>query len=152
MSLFARASFVLTGMLALSACESRGDERPDVSSLYEVSTQGSSERVKAGAKGKLVIEIRTRPGAHVSAEAPVKVELKGNHLALDKEKLTGADSLAKAEPGKEGVNPRFEVPFAAQSAGKGGVEGEATFFVCTEKGTQVCLRQKKTISVPVEVN
>ena len=138
--------------LRLCSCESSGQERPDPSGLYEVSTKGSSDKVKAGEKGKLVIEIRTKPGAHVSAEAPVRVELKGKNVSLDKEKLTGADSTAKPEPGKEGVNPHFEVPFAGQSAGKGGVDGEATFFVCTEVGTPVCLRQKKSISVPVEVN
>ena len=145
-------SIVPVCLLTLFSCESRGDEKVDANGLYEVSTQGSSDRVKTGEKGKLVLEIRTKPGAHVSAEAPVKVELKGKNLSLDKEKLTGADSLAKPEAGKEGVNPHFEVPFAGQTAGKGSVEGEATFFVCTEKGTQVCLRQKRTISLPVEVN
>ncbi|MHB8879208.1 MAG: hypothetical protein ACYC8T_36375 [Myxococcaceae bacterium] len=138
--------------LLLFSCESRGDEKVDPAGLYEVSTQGSSEKVKAGEKGKVVIEIRTKPGAHVSAEAPVKVELKGKNVSLDKEKLTGADSTAKPQPGKEGVNPHFEVPMTGGTAGKGTVDGEATFYVCTEVGTPVCLRQKKSISVPVEVN
>ena len=34
------------------------------------------------------------------------------------------------------------------AAGKGTVEAKLTFFICTE---QLCARQKKTISVPVEV-
>jgi hypothetical protein len=129
-----------------SACFAQA---PDVSALYDVSTDGSSQKVKAGEKGKLVIEFHTKPGSHISGEAPLKIELTGKAAKLEKEKLVGADSVAKKVEGKEYVDPKFEVPFTVATAGQASVEAKLTFFVCTEK---VCARQQKTLSVPVEVN
>jgi hypothetical protein len=112
----------------------------DPATLYELSTEGSSSTVKVGEKGKLVIEIRPREGAHVSEEAPLKIELTGKQVTPEKGKLTLADA-------KDKKLPRFEVPFSATSAGKGAVDAKVTFFICTEK---LCARQQKQLSVPVE--
>jgi len=119
----------------------------DPSTLYEITTQGSSNRLKSGESGKFILQITPKAGAHISEETPFKLELQANNVALEKTKLTIADSLAKPDAQKH-VVPRFEVPLIAQAPGKGGVDGKLVFFICTEK---VCARQQKTIKVPVEV-
>ncbi|MBU8900057.1 hypothetical protein DRW03_18405 [Corallococcus sp. H22C18031201] len=120
----------------------------DPTSFYEVSTAGSTAQVKAGQSGTFVLAIKTKGGSHVSEDAPLKLELKGNQVTPAKEKLTREDSVAKKPSGAQFVDPRFEVPFTAGAAGKGSVDAKLTFFICTEK---LCAKQQKTISVPVEV-
>jgi hypothetical protein len=122
---------------------------PDVASLYEVKTDGSSTEVKGGEKGKVVISIIAKNGAHVSDEAPLRIELSSKDATLEKEKLTLADSLVKKAPGSsEYPDPRFEVAFTAPASGKATVDAKMTFFICTEK---VCARQTKTLSFPVAI-
>jgi hypothetical protein len=120
----------------------------DPSTLYEVTTEGTSTQVKAGEKGVFVLAIKTKAGAHVSEEAPLKLDVKGTQLTPAKEKLGREDSVSKKAAGQEFVDPRFEVPFTTASAGKGSVDAKLTFFICTEK---ICARQQKTVSLPVEV-
>ncbi|MEN9797059.1 MAG: hypothetical protein RL653_755 [Pseudomonadota bacterium] len=114
----------------------------DVGSLYELSAAGTPARVKAGSKGTFKLEIRPRGDAHISEEAPLKVELAGKNLKLAKDKLARADAATPSAP-------RFEVPFTAEAAGAGAVEVKATFFVCT---ANLCERQQKVLSVPVAVD
>lgn len=123
-------------------------EDVDPTSLYEVTTEGTSTQVKAGEKGLFVLSIKTKPGAHVSEEAPLKLELKGTQVTPQKQKLGREDSVGKKAAGQEYPEPRFEVPFTAAAAGKGTVDAKLTFFICTEK---ICARQQKTLSLPVEV-
>ncbi|WP_163783472.1 hypothetical protein [Myxococcus vastator] len=120
----------------------------DPASLYEVSTEGTSTQVKAGEKGTFVLAIKTKAGAHVSDEAPLKLEVKGSQVTPAKEKLVLADSVAKKAEGQDFVDPRFEVPFTTAAAGKTTVDAKLVFFICTEK---LCARQQKTFSLPVEV-
>ncbi|AKF81265.1 hypothetical protein SAMN05443572_1097 [Myxococcus fulvus] len=120
----------------------------DPASLYDVSTDGSSSQVKAGEKGVFVVSVKTKSGAHVSEEAPLKLDVKGTQLTVAKEKLGREDSVSKKAAGQEFADPRFEVPFTAAAAGKGSVDAKLVFFICTEK---ICARQQKTLSVPVEV-
>ena len=122
----------------------------DIASMYDVSTEGTSTAVKAGEKGKVVISIRAKNGAHVSDEAPLRIELSSKQSKLDKEKITLEDSLnKKAKDAKEYPNPRFEVGFTPTTQGKTSVDAKMTFFICTET---LCSRQTKNISLPVEVN
>lgn len=115
----------------------------DLASFYEVTTDGTSTKLKAGETGKVIIAIKSKNGAHVSDEAPLKIELSSKQSKLGKEKLTLADSLnAKKE------DPRFEVPFTPTAHGSSTVEAKVTFFICTEK---LCSRQVKNLSFPVEV-
>lgn len=111
----------------------------DVTALYEVSTEGTTTKVKAGEAGKVVVAIKLKGGAHVSDEAPLKLELSSQQAKLSKDKLTLADSIGKPEP-------RFEVPFTAQGATT--IDAKMTFFICTEK---LCSRQTKQLSLNVEV-
>ncbi|CAM4283301.1 protein-disulfide reductase DsbD family protein [Corallococcus soli] len=120
----------------------------DPATLYEVTTEGTSTQVKAGGQGTFVLAIKSKAGAHVSDEAPLKLELKGTQLTPAQKTLTLEQSVAKKAQGQQYVDPRFEVPFTAATAGKGTLDATLTFFICTEK---ICARQKKTFSLPVEV-
>lgn len=133
------SSLVLAASLACSVAFAG---ETDVGALYELSAAGTPARVKAGGKGTFKLEIRPRGEAHISDEAPLKVELSGKHLKLAKDKLARADASSPSAP-------RFEVPFTAESAGAGAVEVKATFFVCT---ANLCERQQKVLSVPVAVD
>ncbi len=100
-------------------------------------------------QGTVKIAITTKEGAHVSDEAPLKIELSSKEAKLDKQKLAYTDSLAKkGEGGKAHPDPRFEVGFTAAAKGKATVEAKLTFFICTDK---ICARQTKALSLPVEV-
>jgi hypothetical protein len=123
-------------------------QAPDVGGMYDVDTGGTSQKVKAGDKGQVVIEIRTKTGAHISNEAPLKIELKGTGATLEKDKLVYKDSVGQKRNGAEYPDPRFEVPFSAPAAGKASIEAKMKFFVCTEK---VCQPQQKTITLPIDV-
>lgn len=139
----------LAALWAVVACTSAlAADEVDPSSLYEVSTEGTSTKVKPGEKGVFVLAIKSKVGAHVSDEAPLKLTVKGTQLAPAKEQLSLADSVAKKAEGQAFVDPRFEVPFTAAAAGKGTLDAKLTFFICTEK---ICARQQKTFSIPVEV-
>jgi hypothetical protein len=121
----------------------------DVASLYEVTTDGTSTKLKAGETGKLVISIKAKNGAHVSDEAPLKIELSSRQSTLTKDKLTLADSLNQKKDGEANYpNPRFEVPFTPTAHGPATLEAKMTFFICTEK---LCSRQVKNLTLPVEV-
>lgn len=142
-----KRALILTLSLIASAAYAAD---PDVTSLYEVRTDGTSTALKAGEKGKVVILIKAKNGAHVSDEAPLRIELSSKDAKLDKEKVTLADSLVKkAEGSTEYPDPKFEVGFTPASAGKASVDAKMTFFICTEK---VCARQTKNLSFPVTVN
>lgn len=125
---------------ALFAVPAFADENP--STLYELSTAGSSSQVKAGQKGKWVLAIQPKAGAHVSDDAPMKIELSGTNVKVEKDKL-GRQDAANKDPA-----PRFEVAFSTATPGKGTVDAKLTFFICTEK---ICARQQRTVSVPVDV-
>lgn len=141
-----RAAALLAACLALAGLARAGE--PDVAALYDVSTQGSTAELKAGQKGKVAIAIVTKGGAHISDEAPLKIELSSKQGKLDKEKLTLADSTARGT--KEApADPRFEVGFTPNTQGPVTVEARLVFFVCTEK---LCARQSKSLSIPVQVN
>lgn len=148
MQLFRRISTVAAVVATVACTQARAADEVDPASLYELSTEGTSTRVKAGETGTFVLAIKTREGAHVSEEAPLKLEVTGDQVTPAKAKLGREDSVAKKAPGKAFVDPRFEVPFTGAAAGQGSVDAKLTFFICTEK---ICARQQKTVSVPVEV-
>ncbi|HYO52678.1 hypothetical protein [Archangium sp.] len=145
---FRRISSLAAAVVALACTQVHAEGQVDPSTLYTVSTEGTSTKVKAGEQGVFVLSIKSKSGAHVSDEAPLKLELKGTQLAPVQEKLALKDSVAKKAEGQQFVDPRFEVPFKATAAGKGTLEAKLTFFICSE---QLCARQQKTFSLPVEV-
>lgn len=121
----------------------------DIKSLYDVSASLTGESLKAGERGAVRITFTTREGAHVSGEAPMKIELSSAAVKLDATHLGLGDSAVKGEAdGKSPADPRFEVGFTAAEKGKGAVDAKLVFFICTEK---LCSRQSKRVSLPVEV-
>jgi cytochrome c biogenesis DsbD-like protein len=144
---------MITALAALAALTLVQD--PDVTKLYQVTTDGSTARVAAGQKGKLVLSIKLVKEAHVSDEAPLKITLTGaGGAAPEKATLTYADQISKKAAGEKYANPVvFEVPFTVDASAKAGagdaaVKAKMTFFVCTE---QICSRQQKEVSLPVQV-
>ena len=123
-------------------------EDVDPTSLYEVTTEGTSSQVKAGEKGVFVLAIKTKPGAHVSEEAPLKLLLQSAKLTPAQSRLSQHDSVARKQPGQAHVDPRFEVPFTAASAGSATLDAKLTFFLCMEDR---CERKERALSLPVEV-
>jgi hypothetical protein len=134
--------------VAFAWTQARAADEVDPNTLYDISTDGTSTQVKAGQKGVFVLSIKSKAGAHVSDEAPLKLQVKGTQLTPAKEQLGREDSVTKKVEGQPAADPRFEVPFTAAAAGKGMVDAKLTFFICTEK---VCARQQKSFSIPVEV-
>jgi hypothetical protein len=133
---------VLVASLALAA-------EVDPTTLYKVTTEGTTSKVAPGRKGTLILEIQSLKGAHVSDEAPLRIQLSGTGAVTpEKTQLVYGDSMRKPSASMKYPDPRFEVPLATQGKGPGTVEAKMTFFVCTE---QLCLRQQKTLSVPVTV-
>ena len=136
------ASSLLVASLALAA-------EVDPTTLYKITTNGTTAKVPTGKKGTLVLEIQSLKGAHVSDEAPLRIQLSGTGaVSPEKTQLVYGDSVRKPSASVKYPDPRFEVPLAVQGKGAGTVEAKMTFFVCTE---QLCLRQQKTLSVPVTV-
>lgn len=133
-------------MLSLPAFAAEADQVED---FYEVMTTGTTTKLKAGDTGKIVISIKVKNGAHVSDEAPLKIELSSRQSTLSKEKLTLSDSTNPRKEGEtEYPDPHFEVPFTPTTQGPTSVEAKMTFFICTEK---LCSRQTRHLSLPVEV-
>jgi hypothetical protein len=135
----------------LLACTgtARADEEVDVSKLYEITTEGSSRKLEPGKPGTFVFSVKTVEGAYISDEAPLRIDLSGKKVKPAKERLTLADSVTRDAEKKPPPDPRFEVPITPDGQGKGEVEAKATLFICTAK---LCVRQQRTVSVPVEVN
>jgi hypothetical protein len=139
---------VLVLSLLLLAPAARAAD-PDPTSLYVLSTEGSTTVLKSGQPGTFVLSIRTVPGAHVSEEAPMKLVLSGSG-GVQPAKLSLGRGDAKPVQKSDGpADPRFEVPLTAVARGQGTVEAKLTFFVCTET---LCSRQQKTVSLPVTVD
>ena len=136
------ASLLLLGSAALAA-------DPDPTSLYVLSTEGSTTSVRAGQSGTFVLSIKTVPGAHVSDEAPLKLLLAGSGGVQPTKATLGRTDAKAVQKGSGPADPRFEVPFAVAGKGQGAVEAKLTFFVCTDT---LCSRQQKTLSVPVTVD
>lgn len=134
-------------LVSLSATLSLAAD-PAPETLYTVTSAATPATLKAGEKGTFVVSIQSKAGAHVSQEAPLKLELKGTHLTPAKTKLAMADSVVKPPAGESYADPKFEVPFTADSAGQGSLEAKLTFFICTDT---ICARQQKTLSAAVKV-
>jgi hypothetical protein len=142
----------LCALGALAPAAALAGDDVDVTKLYEVTTEGSSTRVTSGEKGKLVLAIKSKDGAHISDEAPLKIQVGGKGVTPEKTSLTYKDQVSKKAEGQKYPDPVvFEVPFRADPAAAvpaATVEAKLTFFVCTD---QICARQQKTVSLPVQV-
>ncbi len=141
-------STLAAAVVALACTQGHAEASVDPATLYEVSTAGTSTQLKTGGRGTFVLTIKSKPGAYVSDDVPLKLELKGAQLSFTQQTLARKDSVAKKAKGQAFADPRFEVPFTATAAGKGTVEAKLTFSICTKL---ICAKQTKTLSVPVKV-
>ena len=144
-SAMAMGLFLLSGGIPMAMA----DGEPDPTTLYELSTEGSTQKVKAGEQGTAVLLIRAKQGAHVSDETPLKLDASGEGVKVTKKTFTYADSVTRASAGmRRYPDPMFHIPFVATAPGKGKVDLKLTFFICTDK---LCARQQRTLQVPVQV-
>jgi hypothetical protein len=118
---------------------------PDPHALARIAAAAAPAEVKAGASGKLVIDIRATGTAdtpsHLELNAPTKVTLVApSGLELSKDKLAKADAVTW-----DRKHVRFEVPFTATAAGSHEVSARVEFAVCGEDPktgkTTICLLQ-----------
>lgn len=111
---------------------------------YRIDTAGTTQQLKAGETGTLVLSIVPLEKVHVHPQAPLKITLEATPgLRLEKTTLGKADPV---DPGAEGR--RFEVPFAAAAAGKQEARAKLDFFICSD---QWCVKQVKDVTVAVDV-
>lgn len=140
------ALVLLVGLPALS--QGQGDA-PNPADYYTVSTVGSSEKLKPGEAGRVVIEISAIKGAYLEGKAPWKVELKSKGVKLEKDKLALADAKMPKKPDLKYPVVRFEAPIVASEAGHATVEANVRLFVCLP--STVCMPHKNVVSFAVEV-
>ncbi len=142
------ALVLLASLLATGVARADEDD-VDVTTLYELSTDGTTKQLTPGEKGTFVFSVKTVDGAYISDEAPLRLKLSGKNLTPAKDQITYADSLTKKEGQKPPPDPTFEIPFTAGEKGAGQVDVKATLFICTAR---LCVRQQRDLSVPVQVN
>ena len=129
-------------MLGLGTIATASDAKQEASKLYDVAFEATPSVAK-GAQGTVTLRILPKNGGELHKEAPIGLKLKGPaNVALRKAKV------GRPELEMDGLNGSFEVPFTGSAAGKGAIEGDLSFYICTEK---VCLRQEHQSSLPVAV-
>ncbi len=136
----------LAAAALLSAGPGRAaDAGDEAAKSYRILTGGSTQNLRTGEKGKLVLAIEPSVAkVHVNAQAPLQIRLEAPAgLKLGKEKLGHADAV---QVGAEA--PRFEVPFTAVAAGKHEAKAQLDFFICSDAW---CVKQARTIAIPVQV-
>jgi hypothetical protein len=120
------------------------DPAAEAATSYRIETTGTTQALKAGEKGTLVLSIVPLAKVHVHPQAPLKITLDATPgLKLEKTSLGKADPV---DPKAEGR--RFEVPFLAQSAGRQEARAKVDFFICSD---QWCVKQVKDVTVAVDV-
>jgi hypothetical protein len=135
----AAALALLAAPLAVAA-----DASAEAARSYRIETTGSTQQVKAGEQGTLVLSIVPVDKVHVHPQAPLKITLEATPgLKLAKTSLGKADPV---DPKAEGR--RFEVPFVAAAAGKQEARAKVDFFICSD---QWCVKQVKDVTFAVDV-
>ena len=134
--------FVLPALILGAALS--GDVKKDfVDKPYALDVSGTSRSVKAGDSGVFSLRIKPIKGYKVSREAPLKITLKSEGLALKKTKLKQGDSKDR-----KSKDPIFNVDFATEKPGDQAIGVKAVFFVCTE---EICVRKQEKLDVKVSV-
>lgn len=127
------------GLLLMAPASSEADGKK-----YEIDISETSREVSQGDKGTFQLRIQARPGYKVSQEAPLKIKLKSEGLALKKSLLEAKDAKSK-----KWTSPEFAVAFSAEETGAQNIDVDAVFFVCDER---ICERKKEELSVPISVS
>ena len=140
----------MTHLLALTATLATvvlsDDPGADAAKAYGLDASASTASAKVGESGKLVLAIRlTAPGWHVHPQAPLKIRFEGpESMKIEKAVLARRDAVdPKAE------EPRFESAFVASAAGSQDAKALVDFFICSDTA---CVKQTRTVAIPVSVN
>ncbi len=131
---------------ALAAGPARAaDPGEEAARSYRVETAGSTQSLKVGEKGRLVLSIEPlQPKVHVHPQAPLKIRLTASAgLKLEKAELVQRDADDLKADGR-----RFVVPFAAAAAGKQEAKANLDFFICSDTW---CVKQVRQLTFPVDV-
>ena len=139
-----RTMLALLLAVGLAPSARADDAGAEAARSYRIETAGSTQRVKPGGAGVLVLSIVPLNGTHVHPQAPLKIALQASPgLALSKTRLGHKDAT---RPGAEG--PRFEVPFTAAKAGREEARAKVDFFICSDRW---CVKQVRDVTLAVEV-
>jgi hypothetical protein len=131
-------------LLAAAPLARAADPAAEAAASYRLETAGTTQALKAGEKGTLVLSIVPLAKVHVHPQAPLKITLESTPgLKLEKTSLGKADPVDPKADGR-----RFEVPFLAQAAGKQEARAKVDFFICSD---QWCVKQVRDVAVPVDV-
>jgi hypothetical protein len=135
----AAALALFAAPLALAA-----DPSAEAARSYRIETTGTTQQVKAGEQGTLVLSIVPIDKVHVHPQAPLKITLEATPgLKLAKTSLGKADPVDPKADGR-----RFEVPFVAAAAGKQEARAKVDFFICSDEW---CVKQVKDVTFAVDV-
>lgn len=138
-------ALAFAALLAAAACSSKSSGAgASAGKLYSVEASARSAEVAAGERGAVDLRLKLADGAHLSDEAPFKIQVSGQGLSPVKARLGREDSAAG---GKGGV-AQFELPFTAQSKGPASLGADMEFYVCT---ASLCERHRENVQVAVQV-
>ena len=110
---------------------------------YEVKT--SPVKATLGEKAIASVNIATKTGWHLNAEAPFSLKLTpGQGITVEKPRLQRADLAASTD-----ASARFDVALIASKEGHGEVQAEASFVICQET---ICRPIKEKLAINVETS
>lgn len=109
--------------------------------LFTVESK-SPGKVASGEKATAEIQIKVKPEAHISDEAPFKAKVSGRNVTPAKDKLGKSDAVYK-----DG-GATVALPFTATDKGAGSVEADLSFYMCSK---EICEKQERKVSIPVTV-
>lgn len=143
---FAMAVAFAALLAGAAACTSKSSSAsaPE-GKLYSVEASARPAEVSSGEKGAVDLRLKLAQGAHLSEEAPFKIQVTGQGLAPVKARLGREDGAPSA--GKEGVT-QFELPFTAQDKGPASLGADMEFYVCT---ASLCEQHRENVQVSVRV-
>ncbi len=131
--------------LILALVLSAADEGMASEKDYKIVSEGTTTKLKAGANGKLVIQVVPQNGFKVSDETPFSLKL----AATDGVKLDGTQFQRKDLVDPKAKDPQVKTGFRAEKKGEHTVSGDLVFFLCTEK---LCQRMTAKTSVKIAVD
>jgi len=123
-------------VLASSAARAADD-------AFEV--KSSTVKATLGEKAVSNVNIATKPGWHLNAEAPLTLKLTpSQEITVEKPRLQRADLAASTD-----TTARFDVALVASKEGHGEVQAEAGFVICQET---LCRPIKEKLIISVEAS
>jgi hypothetical protein len=134
----AAAALLAAASLALAEPEA------DAAKSYRIETTGTTQDLRVGQRGTLVLSIVPVEKIHVDPRAPLKVTLEATPgVKLERTSLGKGDPVDPKADGR-----RFEVPFVAEKAGRHQAKAKLDFYVCSD---QWCVKQVRDVTVSLDV-